>query len=1601
MRVGITTHIEFSMFSCGATNTSLALVELIAGLGHEAVLLNIRGTNEWWDDGKPLKDTTRVQHLEGGGGAYDLILEVGNYTLTAAQRKAFGAQCVWIVRKPFVLGETELCIYPIAERPRDLEGLSQAWLLNDVSAPDDSTALETLTGVPVLQLPFLWTPLPAEVHLRSFGAPQWAPDASGSIVVHMVDTNMTSASSSTIPLVALREAKRRGLAIQDWRLHNGEMIAKSRFFRENVLRHCSDLDLSGQCVGRQRCVELTTHPGSVAMAHLRFTRLRPVLLDLAWAGIPVIHNSPALREIGGGADRFFYPDNSVRGAVEALERLFGDVGTGAGWFAPGAQDARRQQLLGRWSPVSNGVKHSWSLAIQHVVGTPTKPAVEVVKVPEASEAPESKTLSVVFSDMWDSFQPDYNFFTLLLNEAGRHMTPPVQVRGYAESTWTAGNPDLVIFGPFGGNWLRFDPSVPRVSFTGENTRPVEHPYVKLNLGHDHLYLKKDYLRIPHWLISIDWFGADMDRLVNPRPIPLELATRTGEGDLDGRKFCAFVVSNPKNPVRNLAYQWVSAYKPVDSGGLVYNTLGNALSALPGGGGGEWKKTKFFQDYKFVLAYENAEHSGYCTEKFLHAKAAGAIPIYWGDPDCQRDFDLAGAIDARKCKTQEELIALIRKVDEDDAEWRRRAAVPAMDAYRVGLARRTLAECGRRLFELMGVSRDALGALPRFLGAEMGSSAAKRGLDYFVRSARPTKMEIPIMVTFATFSFLGSLQHWLKAIEAQSRVIPELRAIIFLGADVPSETQEKLATTYGFATFERVPAETPVDFPDFWEAGHYGWKLWIYHTLTRRSDLSGQLLCYTDSGAVMVRWPRDWLIKAATTGVCCLEDPREENDRWCGDTFCERLAVTDEERGAKQIAAGLMAWRAGHPKALAFFDEAFRLGQQRDILVGPRLSGQTADGKSYGHRQDQSILSILVRRHGIALFPLDNVYDHDSMRKTFQRGRCFYVHRGNFVRHAPLFPGVDDAYVINLDRRADRMARFYENHPDLSGVVERCSAVDGRTLALTPEIARLFAPNDFFWKKSVMGCAMSHLSLWWRLVNDSPDVNSYLIFEDDAKLKPGWQEVLAKSMAHAPGDYDVLYLGGILPPNREAFEGVLEPVSKYYSRVRPNRIFGQPTATPYYHSCAYAYVLSRRGAIKIMEALRDHGGYWTSADHIMCSPCETMKLYFLTPTMAGCYQDDDPKYANADFNNFSRVDSFDSDLWNNDERFSPKEIPDAPGEWDLAIALRSIFSGKPAPVAPSPSIQAPIPKLIREGRHVLPRRIITIKGCEISLATAYERDWLMYLFGLSHMDIDVVEPTAIPDDEPIVLFARPHVRALTATLAAWSAAGTKFKLLHLSDEITDPGLRDALDVYSLPGCVGVLRTYIRDDFPEGTESKIQVVPLGYHFAIREKHVDLDKFTPSLPFRELHWSFFGTDWCGRSEQMRPLTEAKLWSRCEFYPEWNSPTALKKEDYLSALANSIFVPCPDGVNPETFRFYEALQAGCIPLVIKSKRNEAWFNWVSKHIPLLSIQSWEDALRLMVALLTKPETLEIYRSQVLQGWMSWSAMLQEQATQWLVGGT
>jgi len=1590
MRIGVLTLAQHSMFSSGLTNTSLAVAELMRMLGHDVEFIQVADNVAWWDDCKTLEKSWKMVSVAEATG-YDLVFEIDRLVLTAEKRRKVASQSVWIIRKPFILQELEASLFPTMATPkREFEGLKEIWMMDAAAIEEGATqVIELLSRVPVRVVPFLWTASIANTHQQEMKLPHWL-DSTKSFLktldkdakmppwnVHIAETNTTNASSATLPLVILREAKRRGGNIGKWKAHNTDVIAKSKFFLDNIVRHCSDAEvgLSGEFVGRQRCVEWSKEPLSCVLSHIRFSVIRPMLLDLAWAGVPVVHNSPLLRDIGCGLENYYYSDNHVGKAADALHKMELDLVALQGMFKPESLKEVTLKLITTFTALSPRVKGGWSDALNGLgVSVPVAPVPVAIAASLIAPVPKaSSVLRVGFCDMWENFVPEYNFFILMLSAAGGKLG--IEVIGGPATP----DSSVVIFGPFGNTWKTLPAQQPKIHFTGENTSPV--PEAALNLGFQHLDMIHDnYLRFPLWILEIDWFGADPERIVNPKPIPLERCTKVFASELSQKKkFCAFIVSNPGNPVRNSAFQWLSEYKKIDSAGTLFNNIGPDIFAGAGGGGGELKKLEFLKDYKFCLTYENNSSPGYLTEKYLHAKAAGCIPIYWGDPRFEREFNKAGCIHAQNFKSPEELIEAVRRVDEDDSEWLKRFAVPALDPYRVSWAQRTMAECAKRIFGLGGFDPNSA---PEVIGDVAVTVAAA-----------PAALETPLMVTYATRKYLPSLQHWLVSISTQVGAMPDLKAIVFLSSDVPEDTGAALKQKFSFATFENVPDNLPPPgaFADFWDPQHFGWKLWILNEISGRKALAGKMVFYADAGAFLCRWPKEWMLQAQTTGLCFLEDPREENKRWCSPDFCSALKVTDAELATQQIQAATILFRAG---STDLFKQAMELSKDRKILVGPKWAG-TDNGKPFGHRHDQSILSILSLRASISRYPLDKVQCSNSLRKTFTSGRAVYIHRGNFQVSVPFTEGISEAHVINLARRADRMERLC---PALKDRAERWEAVDGRALELTPALQRLLKPNDFFWKKAVTGCAMSHLGLWCKLAQERPDIDNYLIMEDDVKFRPDWENVWKSAVDDIPDDYDIIYLGGVLPPNRAAFDGLKERVNDSFCRVKENTMWGQTTPTRYFHFCAYAYILTRAGAAKVIKLLEEHDGFWTSADHVLCNPVDVLKAYVLDPMIAGCYQDDDPKYANSQFNDFSRIDGFDSDLWNNDERFVvPEKIT---GELDILDALKEVRPTKavplPSPVAPKPLV-LPVtpPSFYKKDVKELPRRFIALSDQKLDISQLYEGTWLQELF--DRPSSFVIEPVSAqdppPTDSPVFIIQRPYIEKATALMEKWNDHGATFSILHMSDEIAT----DDISSYDLSGCLSVLRFYQRPDLPK----KATTIPLGYHWTLREGPKNMLTATPRLPFRSLTWSFFGTDWNNRKNLLQPLYDISGAYKSQFFKDWNDSQALCSEAYTSALLDTVFVPCPDGVNPETFRFYEALECGCIPLLVTSQANADWVSWVSRRLSIIPLKSWEDAAKFVTHLLQNREMLEVYRTKVLSSWIEWRKELQDDVKAWSKVGT
>ena len=122
----------------------------------------------------------------------------------------------------------------------------------------------------------------------------------------------------------------------------------------------------------------------------------------------------------------------------------------------------------------------------------------------------------------------------------------------------------------------------------------------------------------------------------------------------------------------------------------------------------------------------------------------------------------------------------------------------------------------------------------------------------------------------------------------------------------------------------------------------------------------------------------------------------------------------------------------------------------------------------------------------------------------------------------------------------------------------------------------------------------------------------------------------------------------------------------------------------------------------------------------------------------------------------------------------------------------------------------------------------------------------------------------------------------------------------------------------------------------------------------------------------WCFAGENKPSRKlflKEFQSLPGGKvLLTREGFEEDKNKKTALTTSDYYDLLRDSIFAPCPTGwINIDTHRFYEALQAGCIPVVLKNacpEKSELSY-WESKFqpsqaLPFIQARNWEEARKM-----------------------------------------
>jgi len=241
-----------------------------------------------------------------------------------------------------------------------------------------------------------------------------------------------------------------------------------------------------------------------------------------------------------------------------------------------------------------------------------------------------KKIKIDFSDFWGGYDKTNNYFYNLLKEEF-----DVEI---------SNNPDYLFFSIFGNNHLNYKSK--KIFYTGENI-PPDLNYCDYSFSFDYLDDVRNY-RLPHYLLYDGYY-----ELQRPKVIEQSLASR---------KFCNFVASNGNCQERNQFVQELSKYKKVDCGGRWMNNIGYVVT----------DKRKFQSEYKFSISFENnayrPQHIGYTTEKIMEPMTVNSMPLYWGNPRIDLEFNNKSFVNFYDYENFNHMIEYIIELDNSDDKY---------------------------------------------------------------------------------------------------------------------------------------------------------------------------------------------------------------------------------------------------------------------------------------------------------------------------------------------------------------------------------------------------------------------------------------------------------------------------------------------------------------------------------------------------------------------------------------------------------------------------------------------------------------------------------------------------------------------------------------------------------------------------------------------------------------------------------------------------------------------------------------------------------------------------------------------------------------------
>ena len=250
-----------------------------------------------------------------------------------------------------------------------------------------------------------------------------------------------------------------------------------------------------------------------------------------------------------------------------------------------------------------------------------------------------KKIKLDFCNFWDGFDKSNNLFTNILS---RHFDVEI-----------SSDPDFVICSNRGSpfEYMKYD--CVRIMFMGENISP-DFTVFDYAIGFDYITFHDRYFRLP-----LVFYKSDA------KPWVPEVLTENQAWQILKQKkyFCNFIYGHASSHgMREALFRELSRYKAVISPGSYLNNteVSGKATRCPYG-----KKLQYLAESKFTIAGDSVVHPGFVTEKIMDPFLYHSIPIYFGNPEIDKDFNTEAFVWCRNEADMERVFAEVQYLDTHD------------------------------------------------------------------------------------------------------------------------------------------------------------------------------------------------------------------------------------------------------------------------------------------------------------------------------------------------------------------------------------------------------------------------------------------------------------------------------------------------------------------------------------------------------------------------------------------------------------------------------------------------------------------------------------------------------------------------------------------------------------------------------------------------------------------------------------------------------------------------------------------------------------------------------------------------------------------------